>query len=96
MVGRLNRKLRGWANYFDVGAVSRAYHAVNYHVTNRLRRWLCRKAQGQGAWDTHDTQADACSEDWAFTNSSSRPKLSQCDRVRNLGYNCTLFESRMP
>ena len=50
MVGRLNRKLRGWANYFDLGAVSRAYDAVNYHVTNRLRRWLCRKhkVRGQG------------------------------------------------
>ena len=23
MVGRLNRKLRGWANYFDLGSVSR-------------------------------------------------------------------------
>jgi RNA-directed DNA polymerase len=48
MVGRLNRKLRGWANYFDLGAVSRAYDAVNYHVTNRLRRWLCRKHKVRG------------------------------------------------
>jgi RNA-directed DNA polymerase len=50
MVGRLNRKLRGWANYFDLGSVSRAYNAVNHHVTNRLRRWLCRKhkVRGQG------------------------------------------------
>jgi RNA-directed DNA polymerase len=50
MVGRLNRKLRGWANYFDLGAVGRAYNAVNYHVTSRLRRWLCRKhkVRGQG------------------------------------------------
>jgi len=48
MVGRLNRKLRGWANYFDLGTVSRAYNAVNYHVTNRLRRWLCRKHKVRG------------------------------------------------
>jgi RNA-directed DNA polymerase len=50
MVGRLNRKLRGWANYFDLGSVSRAYNVVNHHVTNRLRRWLCRKhkVRGQG------------------------------------------------
>jgi RNA-directed DNA polymerase len=50
MVGRLNRKLRGWANYFDLGSVSRAYGVVNHHVTNRLRRWLCRKhkVRGQG------------------------------------------------
>jgi RNA-directed DNA polymerase len=48
MVGRLNRKLRGWANYFSLGAVSRAYNAVNYHVTSRLRRWLCRKHRVRG------------------------------------------------
>jgi RNA-directed DNA polymerase len=48
MVGRLNRKLRGWANYFNLGAVSRAYNVVNYHVTSRLRRWLCRKHKVRG------------------------------------------------
>jgi RNA-directed DNA polymerase len=48
MVGRLNRKLRGWVNYFDLGSVSRAYNAVNYHVTSRLRRWLCRKHKVRG------------------------------------------------
>ena len=25
MVGRLNRRLRGWANYFDLATVRRAY-----------------------------------------------------------------------
>jgi RNA-directed DNA polymerase len=48
MVGRLNRKLQGWVNYFDLGSVSRAYSAVNYHVTSRLRRWLCRKHKVRG------------------------------------------------
>lgn len=48
MVGQLNRRLRGWANYFDLGAVSRAYGVVNYYVTSRLRRWLCRKHKVRG------------------------------------------------
>lgn len=43
MVGRLNRKLAGWANYFCLGPVSPAYRAINSHVTRRLRRWLCGK-----------------------------------------------------
>ena len=43
LVGRLNRRLRGWANYFCLGTVSRAYRVVNYHAERRLRQWLCRK-----------------------------------------------------
>jgi len=39
----LNRLLRGWANYFCLGPVSDVYHAVDAHVTSRLRRWLCEK-----------------------------------------------------
>lgn len=48
MVGRLNRQLRGWANYFRLGPVSKAYRAVDAHVTKRLRQWLCAKHQVPG------------------------------------------------
>jgi RNA-directed DNA polymerase len=48
MVGRLNRKLRGWANYFCLGPVSGVYDRVNRHVCHRLRRWLCRKHKVSG------------------------------------------------
>ena len=44
-VGRINRKLRGWANYFCLGPVSKAYAAVDAHVRWRLRQWLRRKHQ---------------------------------------------------
>jgi len=47
-VVQINQKLRGWINYFRVGTVSRAYDAVNHHVTYRLRRWLCAKHKVQG------------------------------------------------
>ncbi len=43
MVGRLNDRLRGWANYFCMGPVSKAYRAIEAHTTQRLRRWLCSK-----------------------------------------------------
>jgi group II intron reverse transcriptase/maturase len=48
LVTRLNRQLRGWANYFRLGPVSRAYRAVDSHVTNRLRQWLCAKHKESG------------------------------------------------
>jgi hypothetical protein len=50
LVGRLNRMLVGWANYFCLGPVSPAYRAIDQHVCRRLRQWLCakHKVPGQG------------------------------------------------
>jgi group II intron reverse transcriptase/maturase len=47
-VGRINRRLRGWSNYFCLGPVSKAYRTVDRHTAQRLRQWLRKKHQNQG------------------------------------------------
>jgi group II intron reverse transcriptase/maturase len=48
LVGRLNHLMRGWANYFCLGTVTKAYNAVTAHVCYRLRQWLRWKHKWQG------------------------------------------------
>lgn len=43
VVQTLNRIMIGWANYFCLGPVSKAYRAVERHARRRLRQWLCAK-----------------------------------------------------
>ncbi len=48
MVEKLNAKLRGWANYFCLGPVRKAYRAIDEHTRTRLRQWLARKHEVHG------------------------------------------------
>lgn len=48
VVAGINRKLRGWANYFCVGSLTRADRAVNYYVRDQLRRFLMRRHKHRG------------------------------------------------
>jgi group II intron reverse transcriptase/maturase len=43
MVTKLNQMMNGWANYFCLGPVSKAYRALELHARKRLRQWLCAK-----------------------------------------------------
>jgi group II intron reverse transcriptase/maturase len=48
VVMQLNRMMTGWANYFCLGPVSRAYRIVDHHARNRLRQWLRKKHKMPG------------------------------------------------
>jgi RNA-directed DNA polymerase len=47
LVSKVNRTVRGWANYFQVGTVTQAYRALDSYTILRLRRWLHRKFSGR-------------------------------------------------
>ncbi len=39
-IARINRLLTGWANYFCLGSVSKAYRVADQYARHRLRQWL--------------------------------------------------------
>ena len=47
-VGRLNRVMVGWSNYFCQGPVNKAYRRINNHARQRVRQWLRRKHKLRG------------------------------------------------
>ena len=48
VITTLNRMMIGWANYFCLGPVSKAYRAIERHARHRLRQWLCAKHKLRG------------------------------------------------
>jgi group II intron reverse transcriptase/maturase len=49
VVTKLNQMMNGWANYFCLGPVSKAYRAVDQHARGRLRQWLRAKHKSSKA-----------------------------------------------
>ena len=43
VVARVNRLLRGWANYYSYGTRLMAYRAVDQYVYQSMRHFLCRR-----------------------------------------------------
>lgn len=48
MVNQLNWKLRGWANYLQLGSITKAYRFIDRYTTTRLHRWFCKKHKESG------------------------------------------------
>ncbi len=45
LIGRLNRNMRGWANYFSIGYPRMSYRHINRYARERLTRHLRRRSQ---------------------------------------------------
>ena len=67
VIKTLNRMMVGWANYFCLGPVSRAYRAVERHARKRLRQWLCAKHKLRGQ-ATKQFSITTCIRCWALSN----------------------------
>lgn len=48
MVGRLNRLLRGWVNYFRIGNASKWFSKLRDYVEKKVRRFIQKKKQQKG------------------------------------------------
>jgi hypothetical protein len=43
VAAEINRMVVGWANYFKVGAITKAYKIMRRYIVCRFRQWLGRK-----------------------------------------------------
>ena len=59
---RLNRLLGGWSAYFSYGALASAYEAVDRHVYDRTRNFLCRRHKVQGRGTNRFSREDVYGE----------------------------------
>ncbi len=53
VVGRLNRLMRGWAEYFILGSVQPAYTTIDRHAIRRLLQWRRRKHKTKARIPVH-------------------------------------------
>jgi RNA-directed DNA polymerase len=101
LVGKLNRALRGWANHFRVGSVTKAYRALDNYTAVRLAPVVALQAQGSAmqGWDLSplaplralwSRTSDGRNEPWAKTYVLSESRMeeicaSSCDYALGTG-----------
>ena len=80
-VGRLNRILIGWANYFCLGPVSKAYRAVDRTRPPAAPSVVvCRSTRCRGG-GLHATPTSTCTRSWVWSSSGADAQLPVGERV---------------
>ena len=77
-VAEINRKLKGWANYFRLGTVQQAYRLVDNHVRYRFRRWLKAKYKVPGPGKTRFPKGYLYEKTWG----AAQPAWAGPDALR--------------
>jgi RNA-directed DNA polymerase len=79
-VEAINRMLRGWANYFSVGTIRRAYSSIDHYVFQRLRQWWCAKHKVRNRRDSRFSSAYVYRQ-LGLVRLSGRRKHPACAKV---------------
>ncbi|MDR0571677.1 MAG: hypothetical protein LBG48_02365 [Rickettsiales bacterium] len=60
LVKGLNRVIRGWPNYFTIGAVSKAYRRIRNYTIDRFRHWFWQVRKSGKPKGTRGSQTKNC------------------------------------
>ena len=87
LANKLNRTMRGWASYFNIGTVAKAYRAIDSYTAMRFRRWLSTKpvdmpqlvppAKSETIWSSVANGADAGSQLEVLTKSETERETQE-------------------
>ena len=79
-VGRLNRLLNGWSNYFSVGTVEQDYSNLDQYVFHRLRRWYAAKHKERNRRTSRFTGSYAYDK-LGLVRLTRRPRTDPCAQL---------------
>ena len=68
----LNRAIRGWRNYFQIGHSTRQLQQLDRYVSFRLRRWLRSRQGSRGHWNERACEALIASSGLEYFYTSGR------------------------